>query len=82
MTATTKAPPDLNTAADALIQAIEQVIDLHGLRDGLKRTQQFYELMGATCEPPNSEEWAELLAVWRGLDLIAAAVQFKQEGSA
>lgn len=79
-TTTTQAQPDLNHAADALIEALEHVTDMASLRGGLTKQHDYWSMF-ADPSNPSHRDAIDLLAVWRALDDLAAAVQGRKENT-
>lgn len=75
-TATTT--PNLNHAAAELIEALEAVDNLPGLREGIRRSVAFW---GSFADPnqPSHHDARQLITAWQALDDLAAAVAARKE---
>lgn len=78
MTTTTHSPPNLNHAAAALIEALHDVSDMAGLRQGLRNSITYWS---AHIVPgnPSHRDAAELVRAWEALDALAQAVLTRKE---
>ena len=78
MTTTAPPTPRLNHAAAALIEALDAVTDMAEFRHGLRKSIGYWSLM-ADATDPSHRDAIDLLAAWRALDDLAAAVQVRKE---
>ncbi len=75
---TTTAPPNLNHAAAALIEALDDVDDIPGLRAGLTSSIAFWSAHVVPGNPSHRDA-AQLVATWQAIDALAEAVQARKE---
>lgn len=73
MTTTAPPTPDLNHTAAALIDALDDMTDLPEFRHGLRKSIGYWSLM-ADADKNDHRPAVELIAAWRALDNLAAAV--------
>ena len=68
----------LNQAFDALVEALEDLVQIEGFRVGLQRTIAANETWIASGLA-EAQEALQLRPVWRALDDLAAAVQQRRQ---